>query len=63
MTLYEAVLSAPDTATRQEALNKLCREKVAEGMRDALFALNLSFAEARVEELAAELEKALYAGI
>lgn len=33
MSTYDAVLNAPDRQTRQEALDKLCEEKIAEGIR------------------------------
>ena len=38
--LYDNVLGAPDRETRKEALDKLCAEKVAEGMPRALTAEN-----------------------
>lgn len=36
MSTYDEVLSCPDTHCRKEALDALCREKMAEGMRDAV---------------------------
>lgn len=36
MSLYDEVLNCPDTHCRKEALDKLCKEKVAEGMEKAV---------------------------
>ena len=35
LTLYDQVLNAPDRQTRKDALDKLCREKVNEGLEEA----------------------------
>ena len=68
MTLYDQVLNAPDTQTRKQALDKLCREKMAEGINKAVLLLDtvtegehyytLHDAEKDIRQAAAELEKA-----
>ena len=61
MTLYDQVLAAPDTQTRKQALDKLCRKQLIAGMRMRTDILNFRFftwANEQVDKAAAELEKA-----
>ena len=57
--LYDNVLGAPDRETREEALDKLCSAKIAEGMARAFKVVATRLLEHRYILLseAAELEK------
>ena len=59
MNEYEAVLNSPDYQARKEALDKLCSEKIAEGMARAFKVVATRLLEHRYILLseAAELEK------
>ena len=59
MTLYDQVLNAPDTQTRQQALDKLCLEVEIRTMRKIARNMSLAGHIDRVEILdnADEMEK------